>query len=137
MRTRPKNASPPPRLFGLVLLSVRGFAGDGTPAQRSLRTVLALMSVALFIGIVVDAVYRLDGYADAYGLTMLRLYSTCFAVWIGVVFLIVGAAFVVGYEGRPWLAPAIIGSLLPGLLLLNLVNPEAIVATSRRPPRSF
>ena len=112
----------------IVLLSVRGFAGDGTPAQRSLLTVLALTSVALVIGIVVDAVYRLDGYADAYGLTMLRLYSTWFAIWIGAVFLVVGAAFVVGYAGRRWLAPTLVASLLPSLFLLNAVNPEALVA---------
>lgn len=112
----------------VVLVSVLGWCDEGTQQQARTRRRLGLLTVILVIGIVVDAVHRLSGYEAAYGLTMLRLYSTGFAIWLGAVFVLGGIALIGGYRGRRWLAPAVIATALAGLLALNIANPEAIVA---------
>lgn len=112
----------------VVLLGVCGWCRRGDAAQRRRRTTLGLVIVVEIVGIVVDALHRLDGYEDAYGLTMLRLSSSAFAVWIGVVFVIVAIALATDYGGRRWLAPAILTTALAGLLVFNAANPERIVA---------
>lgn len=112
----------------VVLVTACGWCDRGNAAQTRLRKVLGLLIVVEILGIVVDAVHRLSGYEQAYGLTMLRLYSTWFAVWIAVVFVIVGIAVATDYRGRRWLTPTILTTALVSLLVLNMVNPEQIVA---------
>ena len=77
----------------------------------------------------VVAVARLGLYEDAFGLTMLRLYSKVFAVWIGVVFVLLAPR--PGRRrpaGRAWLpAGAAVAAGLLALFALNLANPEAVV----------
>ena len=87
-----------------------------------------MVIIALVFGVVVDAIHRLGGYEDAYGLTMLRLYCTVFAVWIAVVFVVVGVAYSSGYRGRRWLTSTIGLTAFAALLIMNIVNPEAAVA---------
>lgn len=111
-----------------VLLFVRGWSTSRDDRQHKVMQRLALIDVVLVIGIVVDAVYRLVGYENAYGLTVLRLYSMCFAIWIAVVFLIVGGSFLGSYDGRKWLTPMILTTALGALLTMNAINPEAVVA---------
>lgn len=111
-----------------VLLTVRGWSASRDDGQRRVQQRLALVDVALVIGIVVDAVARLSGYERAYGLTMLRLYSTGFAVWIALVFVVVGVSFLRPYDGAKWLTPAIGATALAAVLAMNLVNPESLVA---------
>ncbi|MFN8051221.1 MAG: DUF4173 domain-containing protein [Acidimicrobiales bacterium] len=112
----------------VVLLGVIGWSAEGSSRQSRDRRVLGLVTVALVIGIVVDAIARLRGYEAAYGLTMLRLYSLAFAAWIGVVFVAVGGAYVTGYRGRRWLAPTLATMVLVGILSMNVIDPEAVVA---------
>jgi len=91
-------------------------------------TVLACVVCALTVLIVVVAIRRLALYSDAYGLTMLRLYCTIFAVWIGLV-LVLLAAWLAGVRGdRAWFPAAAAGCGLALLLGLNVANPEAFVA---------
>jgi two-component system sensor histidine kinase BaeS len=73
-------------------------------------------------------VRRLNLYEDAFGLTMLRLYSELFSYWIGAVFLFLGAALAGVGRGRGWLVGAAGAAGLALLLALNVVNPEAVVA---------
>jgi Domain of unknown function (DUF4173) len=90
-------------------------------------TVLAEVTVALTLVIVFVAIRRLGLYADAFGLTMLRLYSTVFAYWVGVVLVLVGLLLAGVGRTRAWLPSVAVGIGLAGLLWLNVANPEAIV----------
>lgn len=91
-------------------------------SQRRLPPLLSLTVAAL----VVTAVIKLTVYADRFGLTMLRLYTVLFAIWVGVVAVTVGAACATGRSRL--VAPTIAGTLLVGAFGLNVANPEAIVA---------
>ncbi|HEX6675770.1 MAG TPA: DUF4153 domain-containing protein [Actinomycetes bacterium] len=111
-----------------VLLALRAVTELATPRRRLAFTVLAELAVALTLVIVVVAIRRLNLYEDAYGLTMLRLYSELFSYWIGVVFLLLGASVAGLGRARAWLLGAAAGAGLVLLLALNLANPEAVVA---------
>lgn len=111
----------------LVLGTVRGIVR--TDDARRYHRVRLLMGAAIVLTLVVVAVAvgRLTLYTDAFGLTMLRLYSTIFAVWIGVVFTALGAAVAGVGAGRRWLLPFASATGIVTLLVLNLANPEALV----------
>jgi Domain of unknown function (DUF4173) len=111
-----------------VLLLLRAATRLASPGQRAVFTIAAEVAVALTLVIVVVAVRRLNLYEDAFGLTMLRLYSELFSYWIGAVFLFLGAALAGVGHGRGWLVGAAVAAGLALLLALNVVNPEAVVA---------
>ena len=75
----------------VLLLVARAMATP--PDNRRLDTAVlvpALAACVLTLLIVLVAIRRLNLYGAAYGQTMLRLYSTLFAAWVGAVFVIVG-----------------------------------------------
>jgi hypothetical protein len=108
----------------LVLLSVRACA---SPARRAL-TGLAGLTVALTIGVVIVAILRIQFYEAAFGLTMLRLACLVVAVWIGIVFVLLGST--IPRRGLPRrLFPAAV--ILSGLIFVGIwsvSNPASIVA---------
>jgi len=89
--------------------------------------VLAESAIALTLMVDVVAFRRLSLYEEAYGFTMLRLYSHVFAVWVAVVFLLLAADFLGLWSHRRWFVGATIASALTVLLGLNFINPEALV----------
>ncbi|HVF73852.1 MAG TPA: DUF4173 domain-containing protein [Acidimicrobiales bacterium] len=89
---------------------------------------LSLAAVGLTLVIVASAVRRLFVYEEAFGLTMLRLFSTVFAVWVGAVFVLLGARLLGVAAGRRWLLGAATAVGLALLLVLNVVDAEAVVA---------
>lgn len=111
----------------LVLGAVRGVVR--TDDARRYHRVRLLMgaTIALTLVVVAVAVGRLTLYTDAFGLTVLRLYSTIFAVWIGVVFVALGAAVAGVGTGRRWLLPFAAATGIATLLVLNVANPEGTV----------
>jgi Domain of unknown function (DUF4173) len=111
-----------------ILLLLRAATGLASPGQRAVFTIVAEVAVALTLVVVVVAVRRLNLYEDAFGLTMLRLYSELFSYWIGAVFLFLGAALAGVGHGRGWFVGAAVAAGLALLLALNVVNPEAVVA---------
>jgi hypothetical protein len=110
----------------LVLLCLRAFADSGRP----LLVALSGLTVVLTIIVVVVAIWRLQLYEGAYGLTMLRLACLVAAVWIGVVFVLLGATLVP--RGLPRrLFPA--AMIISGLLFTagwGISDPAVIVATT-------
>ena len=58
---------------------------------------------------------------------MLRLFSTAFALWVGVVFVLLAVSFAGVHARRKWLVPAALAAALVALLALDLANPEALV----------
>ena len=112
----------------LVLLSaLRAVVRDGSAFQRSAFFWLAQAAIVLTVAIVAVAVRRLHLYERSYGLTMLRLASTAFALWIGAVFLLLGAKYAGLRRDREWFVPAALLAAGAVLLILNVVNPEALV----------
>jgi hypothetical protein len=107
----------------VVLLSVRACA-----SASPLLLGLAGLTAALTLGVVVVAIQRLQLYENAFGLTMLRLACTVSAVWIGTVFVLLGATLIP--RGLPLRhLPAAV--LVCGLIFVGLwsaVNPASIVA---------
>jgi len=89
--------------------------------------VLAECAIALTLMVDVVAFRRLSLYEEAFGFTMLRLYSHVFAVWIAVVFGLLAADFVGLWSRRRWFVGATVASALTVLLGLNFINPEALV----------
>lgn len=91
--------------------------------------VLALVAIGLTLLIVLVAFQRLRLYEEAYGFTMLRLYSHIFAVWIALIFLLLAADFAGLFRPRRWFVGAVSLSAMAVLLALNVINPEAIVVS--------
>lgn len=88
-----------------------------------------LMGVAIVLTLLIVYVsfQRLSLYEEAYGFTMLRLYSHIFAVWIGLIFLLLAADLLGLASSRRWLLGATSLAGLAVLLTLNVVSPEALV----------
>lgn len=84
------------------------------------------VATVLAILVVYVAFRRLQLYEVAYGFTMLRLYSHVFAVWIGVVFVVLAIDLAV-VSRRRWFTGAAVTTFLVTLLLLNVANPEALI----------
>jgi Domain of unknown function (DUF4173) len=91
--------------------------------------VLSLLAIGLTLLIVLVAFQRLRLYEEAYGFTMLRLYSHIFAVWIALIFLLMAGDFAGLFRARRWLVGAVSVSAMAVLLALNVINPEAIVVS--------
>lgn len=99
---------------------------EDAPTHRRF-VALAETIVVLTLFIVLVALRRLGLYDHTFGLTMLRLYSQLFAVWIAVVFVLLGARVAGVLPQRHWFLPLATVAGLALLLGLNAVNPEAIV----------
>jgi hypothetical protein len=91
--------------------------------------VLSLVAIGLTLLIVLVAFQRLRLYEEAYGFTMLRLYSHIFAVWIGLIFLVLAADFAGLFKRRRWFVGAVSVSAMVVLMALNVINPEAVVVS--------
>lgn len=112
----------------VALVGLRAVTDLSDPAHRLRFTVLGEVALALTLVILAVALRRLGLYTQAYGLTMLRLFSLVFTLWIGTVLVFAGVALAGVAADRAWLAGAALVAGLALLLGLNLLNPEAIVA---------
>jgi hypothetical protein len=110
----------------VVLLAVDALTDPADPAVRRRLLILSEACIALTVVVVASALQRLALYEHAYGLTMLRFYAAAFVVWVGLAVVLLGL-WLAGARRRAWFPAAAVGAGLAGLLLLNLVNPEALV----------
>ena len=110
-----------------ALLGLRSLTDLDDPATRRRFLLLGEAAVALTLVVVFVALRRLDLYQDAFGLTMLRLYSQVFAAWMGGVFVLLAAVMAGAGHGRSWLPATAAATGLAALLALNVANPEAMV----------
>lgn len=109
-----------------VLLAVDVLTEPSDRATRRRLLVLSEVCIALTIVVVVTALYRLNLYENAYGLTMLRFYAAVLVGWVGMALVLLGAWFG-GSRRRAWFPAVALGAGLAGLLVLNVINPEALV----------
>ncbi|MEO3776779.1 DUF4173 domain-containing protein [Micromonospora sp. B11E3] len=110
----------------LVLAGAARWAPRSTWVDRLLIRFLLGTLTALSLVVVASALYRMQVYADAYGATRLRLVVATAEVWLGVLFLLVGAAIVRLRAG--WLPGLVVGTAVLALLGLAAVNPDRLIA---------
>jgi hypothetical protein len=108
-----------------VLLVVRATVHD---RHERWFVILSEVAVVLTFVVVACALRRLHLYEEAYGLTLLRLFSSAFALWIGIVFVLLGLSLSGKVAPqRAWFVPASLAIALAGLLAANVVNPESLI----------
>lgn len=111
----------------VVLIGLRATVLLPSRRNRFVFSALSLAAVALTLVVVWTAIQRLGLYEQAFGLTMLRLFSTVFAWWIGAVFVLTGLALA-GFRSRyRWLSGAVLCSALAVLVFVNVLDPEKVV----------
>lgn len=108
-----------------VMKSTTDLGKDGR--TRVWLLVTSELAVGLTLAIVAVGIIRLNLYDDAFGLTMLRLFSLATAWWLGIVFVLVGLALAGVGRDRHWLLGAVVVSALVVVLALNAIDPEALV----------
>ena len=108
----------------VVFSRVTGFAHR---AGRLTFLALSEGAIALTLLIVLVASLRLSLYEDAYGFTMLRLYSHVFAGLVAVVFLLLAIDLAGLFQRKRWFVGVSTVTALALLMALNVANPETIV----------
>lgn len=94
-------------------------------AERIFRT-LAGTQVALLFVIMASAVARMRLYQSEYGLTELRLYTTAFMLWLGLVFVWFAWTVLVRGCRQRFACGALVAAFLT-VGLLHLLNPDAYI----------
>ncbi len=111
----------------LVLVAAARWAPRATRTDRALVRVLLGGLAALTLVVVASALYRMDLYADVYGLTRLRLLVAACELWLGLVFLLVLLA---GLRwGAAWLPRTVVATAVLTLVGLVAVDPDRLIAT--------
>jgi TM2 domain-containing membrane protein YozV len=95
------------------------------PGHERVFRVLAGVQVALLFVIMGSGLHRMRLYQGAYGLTELRLYTTVFMLWLGVVFCWFGWTVLRGRRER--FAWGALTTALEALVLLHVVNPDGMI----------
>ena len=98
---------------------------EGRAGERVFRA-LAGTTVALLFVIMASAVHRMYLYTREFGRTGPRLYATVFIAWIAIVLL--WFVLTVLRERRDRFAFGALATGLVTVLLLNAVNPDAVIA---------
>jgi hypothetical protein len=109
-----------------ILLLADWATAPGTPRARTLFRATSLVLVALLVGVLISAAYRMRLYQAAFGLTELRLYVSVVMVWLAAVLTWLVATILRGRRER-----FAFGAILAGLAciaLLHAANPHALIA---------
>lgn len=109
----------------VATLAVARSAARERPPRRALRGSSVLLTIGTLC-LVASSIVKLVIYTDRFGLTMLRLYTMIFAVWLGGVAVLTCVALIRG--GGRWLASVLVASVAIGVIGMNGVDPEALVA---------
>jgi hypothetical protein len=110
-----------------VVAAASVFARRQPRAQRLLLRALLGVLCVLTLVVLVSALHRLRLYEDTYGLTRRRLLAEVFALWVGVLLLLVlaaGAALRIR-ERLPRVAVAVTAA---GLIVFSLASPDRLIA---------
>jgi hypothetical protein len=121
------------QLLAAAALTLAVVAGASRWARRDNlrhdRVLDVLLGLLLLLTVVVlaSALKRLLLYEEAFGFTRLRISVHAVILWLAGVLVLVMAAGAVR-RGR-WLTRAVVGFSAAGLLVCNVANPDALVAT--------
>lgn len=113
----------------LLTLPVVGVAWWKRPRTGRLdaATVRAVLGVlcALVLVIAASALWRMQLYVDAYGLSRLRVLAVTFELWLAGVFVLMMLA---GLLRGGWLPRAVVASAAAALIGLTALNPDGLIA---------
>ena len=112
-------------LFVLLVTHWLLLRSKNNSASKHLFRVLATIQIILLFVIMASAFVRMHLYQREYGLTELRLYTTAFMVWLGLVFLWFAATALRGRRERFAWGAMIAGFLIAGAL--QVANPDALI----------
>lgn len=109
-----------------VIAAVVNF-GDlsSTRMRRVARLSLGVLCALTFV-ILMSAHFRLALYEEAYGLTRLRLLVHATIVWFAVLLVLIAVAG--AFWRALWIPRTVLLLTAAGLLCLNVVNPDAVIA---------
>lgn len=110
-----------------LLMTIHVLTSENVKARRLTRF-LTPVTVILTVLIVTVAFTRIQFYISDGGLTPLRLYSSVFAIWVAVAFVITAVRVAGIRPTRDWLLPVLLLSGLVTLGALNVISPERIIA---------
>jgi hypothetical protein len=96
------------------------------PLHGRIFRVLAGMTVVLLFVIMVSAIKRMRLYQSEYGLTELRLYTTAFMGWLGVVFVWFAWTVLARVRRERFAAGALAAALVVAGAL-HFINPNALI----------
>ncbi|HEX8476416.1 MAG TPA: DUF4173 domain-containing protein [Pyrinomonadaceae bacterium] len=108
-----------------LLLGAHWLLRKETAAHERIFRVLAGVQVVLLFVIMLSAVRRMRLYQSEYGMTELRLYTTAFMAWLGLVFMWFAATVLRGRRER-----FACGALAAGLCvvgLLHVLSPDRFI----------
>ncbi len=105
--------------------------------HEKLFKALATIQIGLLFVIMASALERMKLYRLEYGLTELRLYTTAFMLWLGLVFLLFAATVLCGR--REQFAWSTVWSGLAALLIVHAINPDDMIVRTNaaRPGKPF
>lgn len=108
-----------------VLLGLHWLLKVENSFHEKLFKALAAIQIGLLFVIMASALERMKLYRLEYGLTELRLYTTAFMLWLGVVFLLFAATVLCGR--REQFAWNTLWSGLAALLIVHSINPDDMI----------
>jgi hypothetical protein len=109
-----------------ILLVADWVASTEKPRAHAVVRATMLVLVALLVGVLASAAYRMRLYQEAYGLTELRLYVSVFIAWLTAVLVWLLLTVLRGRRER-----FVFGSIVAGLVCiaaLHVMNPHAMIA---------
>ena len=109
-----------------ILLVADWAAAQDNERSRTVLRGTAVVLVALLVGVIASAAYRMRLYQQAYGLTEERLYVSVFIVWL--IAVLGWLVFTVLRGRRERFASGIIFAGLVSIASLHVLNPHALIA---------
>jgi hypothetical protein len=109
-----------------LLLGAHALLRKNSPAAARIFRPLAGAQVGLLFVIMASAIARMRLYQSAYGLTELRLYTTAFMLWLGLVFIWFAWTVLVQSARQRFACGALVAAFVT-VGLLHLVNPDAYI----------
>jgi hypothetical protein len=106
----------------IALMSVDWFGRENSLAGKRVCRAFSGVLVLLVYAVMASAIYRMQLYTEAYGLTELRVYTSAFMYWLAVVFLWFLLTVLLGKRER-FMAGAIVSGFL-FIVGLHVFNPD-------------
>jgi MFS family permease len=109
--------------LAVAAIAARHAARKNATQRRALYVLTGIL-FALTLVVLASALRRLGLYEDAFGFTRMRLLAHGIIVWLGALFVLVGALAVLG---RAVARPVVVLSAV-GLIAATFANPDAMIA---------
>ena len=110
----------------IISVAEKQIVKEGESHLRSFKILSGALVLEVVL-ILVSAFMRLSLYEDAYGFSIIRLYSHALMIWIGVV-LVLLSRHIWTNSGREVFAFRAFCSVILLLFTMNIINPDAFIA---------